>query len=279
MFWRSADSLAEIDGEPPEPDDEETGRQTRFFKAKDDRGEKKMNKENRQIRNSFFFIIKYDNLNMVKNKIVVVVGVAIVASLVFWGVMWSVTKAKKSTDQTATQNQPIAQESGPTPTSIPAKSTWKDEAGFVFTYPVGVTVTQKVDDPNRYTNLTIESQKEKGQIIILAEDTRYSNVEAWVKNDTNLKGGNVIETSLGDKPSKKIMFSDNGKLIAGAIDDQILFLVKTDMAKSDYWMKLFNEIFDSWEFFYPTPVAAKPAAKPVVQTETEGGSGILEEIE
>ncbi|MFA6249928.1 MAG: hypothetical protein WC686_00300 [Candidatus Shapirobacteria bacterium] len=216
---------------------------------------------------------------MVKNKIVVVVGVAIVASLVFWGVMWSVTKAKKSTDQTATQNQPIAQESGPTPTSIPAKSTWKDEAGFVFTYPVGVTVTQKVDDPNRYTNLTIESQKEKGQIIILAEDTRYSNVEAWVKNDTNLKGGNVIETSLGDKPSKKIMFSDNGKLIAGAIDDQILFLVKTDMAKSDYWMKLFNEIFDSWEFFYPTPVAAKPAAKPVVQTETEGGSGILEEIE
>lgn len=151
--------------------------------------------------------------------------------------------------------------------------TWDDQAGFTFQYPKSLLVDTHPEDDQNYSNLSFTNKDNPGGILVMASDTKAKDVAAWVKADKSLVGGLVIETTLGGKPAKKISFADSGKVVVGAIDDQILFRLETNNLEP-YWQNTFNRIVDSFEFVYPT---SAPAA-------SSGGisnssSGIIEEEE
>jgi hypothetical protein len=230
-----------------------------------------------RIKIIFFFIYKYDTLKIVKNKVLLVLGMVIVATIVVVVVILNKTLNEQPVNKPAMESEETAKTVIVEPSPTPKLETWKDEAGFIFQYPSDLKLTQNTQDNNSYANVEIKSVSEPGTISIMAVDTRYNNIEAWVKYEDSIKGGNIIETTLGDKPAKKILV--NNKIMVAAIDDQILFSLKGDQANSEYWQKVFKQIHDSWEFFYPTPIP-KPTSKVSKNTQAAPTDdlGILEEM-
>jgi len=216
----------------------------------------------------------------VKNKVLIPLGVLAMVAIAGVVVVLNKTLSEppgRKNDQL--EARPTTAEVKKEPTPSPKMETWKDEAGFIFQYPSGLELTQNTDDKNSYANIEITAKQEKGKIQITAVDTRYNNVEAWVKYDESLKGGNIIETTMGGKAAKKILFGEEGKILVGSIDDQILFLIRGDQSKSEFWQGVFDQVHDSWTFFYPTQPASPTKKTGSSQPQATEDLGILEEIE
>lgn len=141
-----------------------------------------------------------------------------------------------------------------TPTMVPEQTpiptintlTWTDEAGFVFSYPGTIKVTTDSNDNTSYANLTTTDG-----LKIMAIDSKYKDVSAWVKGEAKFKDGVIIDSELSGKPGKKVV--KGGMTTIGIIDDNILFTLEysTDSKSS-------TQITDSFTLTYPTPM---PAAK------------------
>jgi hypothetical protein len=154
---------------------------------------------------------------------------------------------------------PVDQES-----VLPKLLIWNDQAGFLFQYPEGLSVNIHLEDNQNYSHLDFTSSGNDGGIFIIASDTKFKDVDAWVKADKNLVDGLVMDTTLDNKPAKKISFADSGKIIVGAIDDQILFQLKTE--NSDvFWKNIFDQMISSYKFVYPTvaPAVGSPGGSSV----------------
>jgi len=173
----------------------------------------------------------------------ILVGIVLIAGLGYFFLV------RKSDNTTAS---PVSQEL--TATTVPEKFlTWNDQAGFTFQYPEGLQIDKHEEDKENYAHLDFSNSGNPGGILIMASDTKYKNVDEWVKADKTLSGGLVVDTTLGGKPAKKISFADSGKIIIGAIDMQILFTFQmTDTGT--YWKPVFDKIISSYEFVYPTSV-------------------------
>ena len=149
----------------------------------------------------------------------------------------------------------------PTPTVTVKDLVWNDEAGFSFSYPENIKVAADADDNVSYANLTTSDG-----VKILAVDSKYKDVTAWVGGEKTLKDGVVSDIKLSGKEGKKIV--KNGKTTMGIIDDKILFTVEIP-AESKWGQK----IVDTFTLVYPTPKASNKA--PV---NDESGAVLEEEV-
>lgn len=160
----------------------------------------------------------------------------------------------------------------PTPTPIPnALSTWTDEAGFSFQYPEGILIDRHADDTVNYSNLTLTDSKQAGSINILMSDDTYKTLNKWIASNTELKSGNIIDTTLDGKDGKKILTS-NG-IIVGVIDSEVLVTIKKDLNLSPLLENAWQKIIDTWTFVYPTPSVTKTTQDATIDTSGD----ILEE--
>lgn len=141
------------------------------------------------------------------------------------------------------KKEEVKEEALPTarPTVKIENKDWKDEAGFVFSYPENVTVKQE-ESSTRYANLVI------GAIKIYAEDTKYKKVADWAKS---LKGEKEEKLTIRGKDAMSVTIGE--KQVIGVIDEGIIFVIeRTGSADKE----LLDQIVDSFEFYYPTMAPA-----------------------
>lgn len=167
-------------------------------------------------------------------------------------------------------------EIAPSPTVIVDKLVeWKDPAGFVFEYPERLKIDNHPDDKVNYANLKISDQENGGEILIMAKDTEYAKVDAWVKSDKAVVGGKVEDILLSGLKAKKITFND-GKTVVGTIDEAILFTIEGNFLTSPRMGEVFETIIESFKMVIPEESSDKPVSEGATNTSDYGNSDFEE---
>ena len=124
---------------------------------------------------------------------------------------------------------------------------WEDSAGFAFEYPQGFEINDHPDDEINYANLELTSQDKSGRIIILVNDTEYSDIEAWLENDELVKEGSGLGTEVASMSAKKVVLEE-GREVAGFIDwDQVIYTVDVEGEDKYYWQAVYNQLLSSFK--------------------------------
>lgn len=140
---------------------------------------------------------------------------------------------------------------------------WDDPAGFTFKYTEGLAVNKHDEDQDNYAHVELTSSTHPGNIIIWAKDTTASDVKAWVKTEKIFKDANILETTLGGQPAKKIIFSAPAKkVITGSIYDDLLFTVEGTYEDSTFWTNEYQKIADTFAFKPPENTTDDYSADP-----------------
>lgn len=152
-------------------------------------------------------------------------------------------------------------------TLTPAKMiVWDDPAGFTFSYPEGLIIDKHDEDKQNYAHVELTNRAHPGKTIVWAKDTTSLDVAAWVNTEKQFKGANIVDTTLGGKPAKKIFLSSfPPKLIVGTIFDDIVWTIEAELDDSEYWTGVHNDIGSSFAF------------KPLEES-LSVGSGVVEEV-
>ena len=195
------------------------------------------------------------------------VGVAILVFLVIAGGLVAVN-FKKSLPLVSPMGL------GPTPTAGAKLLAWEDPAGFKFSYPAEVKINPHPEDKVNYANLDLTNSAMAGGIKILVQDNIYKNLDDWAKKQQTA-GGQVLDSTLGDKPAKKAIFTTPSKIMIATIDAEALVLLEENLGEGDYWTTVFNDLVASFEFI---PLASEPT-KPAAKSGSSGGSGVIDEGE
>lgn len=173
------------------------------------------------------------------------------------------------------------------PTSVRSSSrilTWSDQAGFSFQYPDAVTINKHDEDSVNYAHIDFISNSKNTSVLVMASDSKYKTLDEWVKNDKSMTGANIIDSSMGGKPAKKILSADGGSISIGALDSGILFTVSTIAYKDNEMKDVFDRISSTFKFVTPTPPPSQKVSAPTGTSVTSspsstGDQGIIEEEE
>lgn len=180
-------------------------------------------------------------------KLWIAIGTGIIAGGIGTGIYFGSSLLTKS--------QSLPQSGVPQAVGLKANLTWNDPAGFTFQYPDGLTIDKHDEDKENYAHIEMTNKDHPGNVIVWAKDTNASDVTAWVRTEKRFKDANILDTTLGDKPAKKILLvSPSSTLIVGAIDDAILFTVEAQLDEEGYWSNVHDQITKSFVF---TPLAGE----------------------
>lgn len=216
-----------------------------------------------------------------QKKVLIILGAVVVIGV--GGLLWF--KSKQTTSEVISPAQ--QQTSGVTPTQAETKLlTWNDPAGLTFQYDSKLKIDNHPEDQVNYANLEIKQLGKEGKIIIMAADTKYTDLNDWVKKDKIFKDGSFVNTTLGSKEAKKVSIANSKRVVVGTINDAILFTIELDPTtatavvpeESFYqnWEKSFEEIVSSFKFVTPT---AAPVSKVSGGSTGSTGSDVIEEEE
>lgn len=151
-------------------------------------------------------------------------------------------------------------------------TTWEDPAGFKFSYPEDLEIDPHEEDTQNYAHLELTSPGHEGKIIIWVKETKYTNIDDWAGEEAGK--GQVFDTELGDKPAKKIAYSEPVMLATVTIDVDALVLIEMTPDKQGYWQAVYDQILTSFTFI---PIEGEEAA-PEGQGKT-APANIIEEPE
>lgn len=199
---------------------------------------------------------------MQKKVLIIFMGVTGVALLAIGGFLFFRSEKEVITES------PVSETSSSVVTPTPALKSllWNDPAGFTFNYSESLKINSHPEDKINYSHLEITSPGKSGQILIMAQDTKFKNISEWEKGRAGL------EATLGGKPARKINYP-SGNVSVGVIDSAILFTIALEPAEdASFWQKPFEEITSSFAFWYPTP-------KPAANQSSTGSSDVIEEEE
>lgn len=140
-----------------------------------------------------------------------------------------------------------------TPTLTPEDMReWKDQAGFSFSYPSGVTINPHEEDQENYAHLELTHPAFAGSIFVWAKDLPAqagTTVDSWVKKEKSFDGAAVLDTTFADRSASKILLSTpTKKIVTAAVDDGIVFYVEGNFTDSEYWTKAYETITNSFAF-------------------------------
>lgn len=144
-----------------------------------------------------------------------------------------------------------------------------DNSGFSFKYPDDVQISKiEIKDSITYSNLELTSNQAKGKILIKVVDTQLKSVDDWFAKE-GLRG-NIREIKIGEIPGGQLQM-DN-KILAGAINQNILFTVEVDTQNQKYWQNVYDTILISFNF-----VSQEENASTGAQSLDDSGDAVLEE--
>lgn len=165
---------------------------------------------------------------------------------------------------------------GPTPTAGAKLLAWEDPAGFKFSYPAEIKIDSHQEDKVNYANLDLTLEGKSGGIKILIQDNPYKTLGDWVKKQQTA-GGQVLDSTLGDKPAKKAIFANPQKIIIATIDAEALVLLEGNLDEGNYWSQVFADLASSFQFI---PLATEPTkTSPAKSGSSSGSGGVVEEEE
>ncbi|KKU86267.1 MAG: hypothetical protein UY16_C0059G0002 [Candidatus Gottesmanbacteria bacterium GW2011_GWA2_47_9] len=143
----------------------------------------------------------------------------------------------------------------PTP---PEMLTWKDPAGFSFQYPKDVSVNPHKEDEENYAHVELTQKDHPGKLVVWVKDTTAFDASAWVKTEKRFKAANVMDTTLGGQPGKKVLLTDpESLLVSGTVFDELLFMIETTPTDAAYWGATHETVTNSFVF---TPLAGEEQA-------------------
>lgn len=175
-----------------------------------------------------------------KKKLLIALGG--IAGVVFLGlvVIFFVGNKKTTSQPEAPQEAQTSQES--------LLATWEDPAGFRIQYPEELAVDKHEDDNTNYAHFELTSKNHPGSLIVWVKDTTAADPAAWAKTEPTFKGANILDTTLGGEPAKKVFLRDAKKLVVGTTHDGLLFSVESDLGDEPYWTSVANKVIDSFSF-------------------------------
>lgn len=154
-------------------------------------------------------------------------------------------------------------------------ATWEDPAGFSFSYPEDIEINPHEEDMENYAHLELTSAEHPGRILIWCQDTNYTDIEDWVKDEAT-EGAQVFDTELGGEPAKKVVWVDPKKMVVAAIDVDALVLVEIFPDEEGYWQEIYDQILSNFTFI---PLEGEEAVAPGPWEGVGGVGGIIEEPE
>jgi hypothetical protein len=175
-----------------------------------------------------------------RNPVVLIVAIGIVAGIVGAGVYIKETNKKKASEQ------PIQSQLS-TSDLLPNLLTWEDQAGFSFQYPEGLRVDRHDEDTQNYAHIEFTEPEHAGNVTIWAKDTTATSVDAWVSTVPEFAGANLIDTTLGGKPAKKILLPSPKRIIVGALDVDVIVTVEA-LSTTPYWDDVADTMVGSFAF-------------------------------
>lgn len=151
---------------------------------------------------------------------------------------------------------------------------YADDSGFSFKYPEDLLVTKKEsNDSTTYANLELTSNQTKGNILIKITDTKLKSVNDWFKESKlSQSSSEKKEIKIGEISGTQAQV-DNNKLLAGALNQDILFTIEVNSQNQKHWLKVYDIILSSFKF-----VAQKTSdtgAQPL--DDSSGSDAVLEE--
>jgi hypothetical protein len=159
---------------------------------------------------------------------------------------------------------------------------WQDPAGFTFSYNQDLKINNHPEDEVNYANLELLQKDRQGSIMILVSDSRYANLEEWLKKDPALMNGNALETKIAGLVAKKVAVGE--KVFTGFFDSEGVFylLVLNPKTETTFWRKNYELILESFKLT-PYEGESKDSARlreaPATEEEEEDGGNVIYEEE
>lgn len=122
-----------------------------------------------------------------------------------------------------------------------------DDSGFSFNYPNDIEISKKeISDNITYANLELTSNQ-KGSIAIRISDTKPKSIDDWfLENKLASSGAIKKDIKIGDILGQEVAIAN--KLMAIAINQEILFIIEVDHQNQKYWQTVYDTILSSFNF-------------------------------
>jgi len=172
-------------------------------------------------------------------KIIVIPFVLLLAGLAFWG-----TKEKKPADPKAREKSSQKDEKKYDYQWVD----WEDPAGFSFQYPKRAGVDNHPEDKDNYAYLTFSNPDHPGEIIVTCNDSQYEDLDAWLKNDEEIKEASSLKTKIASVSARKLISGKGKEMIAFIDRDKVFYTIEIKAQDQDYWQPVYKQILDSFKF-------------------------------
>lgn len=144
----------------------------------------------------------------------------------------------------------------PPPVSLMA---WDDPAGFTFQYPQGLATNKHEEDNESYAHVELTDTNHPGNVIVWVKDApkgkkgkTVATLTEWIESDTRFNSTSILDTTLGGKPAKKILFQvPQKKIIVGTLFEGFVFMIEGNLLDAEYWTPIHTRIADSFLFTAP----------------------------
>lgn len=143
------------------------------------------------------------------------------------------------------------------------ETTYNDASGFSFKYPQSANVHDVTpQDSSYYSVLELASAERSGKIILTVKDTKFSDVDTWLSNDSVVPKTATSSgvSSIGNIPAKKyeVMQGKEQLLLTAAVEDGVLYSIEGPK-DNGFWEKTYSNLLFSFAISKPTSVSAATA--------------------
>ncbi len=136
---------------------------------------------------------------------------------------------------------------------------YQDPAGFSFSYPDNISITNHLTeenaDPNAYADLQLYSKEKSGSLSLRITDTNHATLSAWLKDNNIAENNQPQSTTLGSLPAWQVKTSDH--ILLGAIDHGVLFTVEMPLIEQTFWQPVYEKVVSNFSFISPEVVTTQ----------------------
>ncbi len=126
-----------------------------------------------------------------------------------------------------------------------------DPSGFSFSYPDNLSITKNdIVDDSTYSSLTLNANGVNGSLSLEISDSKFKTIEEWLKLNEAAAVAAPKEVKLGSLKALEVKTKD--RLLVGALDQGILFLIEMPLIDELFWMEVYNKILSEFTFNTPT---------------------------
>lgn len=195
---------------------------------------------------------------MLARKKLLIIGGGIGIILVLGLTVFFVIQKKKSTPISPIQTPGILKETE-------NLLIYKDEAGFSFDYPEGLTIEDVTgDDETLYSSLEVSKGFSGEKMIIKVSDTAFSSTGAWLKSKEASGAGSTREITLAGMKGVQIQFTNPRRLVTIVIDEGIMYFLESSLDEVGYWNKIHNNIISSFTLTETQAPAAQAGEEEII---------------